>query len=316
MRILVTGGAGFIGSHLSERLLAEKHHVVCLDNFDPFYPREIKEANLEACRASESFELVEGDIRDSRLLSELFGRSGFDLVIHLAAKAGVRPSIDHPLEYHEVNVVGTLNVLEAARAVGVSRMVFASSSSVYGNNPNVPYSEKDNVDHPISPYASTKKSGELLCYTYHHLHKMDIFCFRFFTVYGPRQRPEMAIHKFTRLLHEGKPLQLFGDGSSSRDYTYIEDIVNGIVKSLDRLNGYEVLNLGESRTTTLLELVNLIGACSGKKVAVEFLPRQPGDVDQTYADISRAKDLLAYAPNTAIEDGIGKFVAWYRKIYS
>lgn len=315
MQILVTGGAGFIGSHVVERFLADDHRVVCLDNFDPFYPREIKEKNLAACRVSEAFELVEADIRDKASLFGLVDRHAFDLIVHLAAKAGVRPSIDDPQGYYEVNVQGTLNVLEAARRAGISQMVFASSSSVYGNNPDVPYSETDKVDYPVSPYASTKKSGELLCYTYHHLYKINIFCFRFFTVYGPRQRPEMAIHKFTRLLHENMPLEIYGDGSSSRDYTYIDDIVDGIANSLDRLTGYEVINLGESQTTKLTDLVNLISSTAGFDLQLSFLPKQPGDVDQTFADISKAAKLIGYSPGTTIESGIKRFVSWYQEAF-
>jgi UDP-glucuronate 4-epimerase len=311
MNILVTGGAGFIGSHLSERLLREGHRVIVLDNFDDFYDPRRKRKNLEPVIQNPRFRLCEGDLRDEAFLDKVFRGAGIEVVAHLAARAGVRPSIQYPALYTEVNIRGTFNLLEACRHHKVGRMVFASSSSVYGNNPKVPFAETDNVDNPISPYAATKKAGELICYTYHHLYGLDIACLRYFTVYGPRQRPEMAIHQFTRLIHQGKQISLFGDGSSRRDYTYVEDAVEGTVKALSRESGYEIFNIGESQTTTLAELVQMIEERLGKKAVIEYLPAQPGDVERTFADIHRAKEKLGYLPQTDMRTGIKKFVEWY-----
>ena len=311
MNILVTGGAGFIGSHLSERLLREGHRVIVIDNFDDFYDPRRKRKNLEPLIQNSRLRLYEGDLRDDAFVNKVFKAEGIEIVAHLAARAGVRPSIQYPALYTEVNIRGTLNLLEACRHHQVSRMVFASSSSVYGNNPKVPFAETDNVDNPISPYAATKKAGELICYTYHHLYGLDIACLRYFTVYGPRQRPEMAIHQFTRLIHQGKQISLFGDGSSRRDYTYVEDAVEGTVKALSRENGYEIFNIGESQTTTLAELVQMIEERVGKKAVIEYLPAQPGDVERTFADIHRAKEKLGYLPQTDMRTGIKKFVEWY-----
>jgi len=312
MNILVTGGAGFIGSHLCEKLLSLDHAVVCVDNFDDFYDPSIKRQNVEKSLSSKAFQLKEGDILNVPFLGKIFSDSAIDLVIHLAARAGVRPSIANPSLYQKVNIEGTLNVLDMMRTHGVRRMIMASSSSVYGNNEKVPYSETDNVDHAISPYAATKKACEVLAYTFHHLFGLDVFCLRFFTVYGPRQRPEMAIHKFARQIDRGEAITLFGDGSSSRDYTYIDDIINGLAKCLDRVSGYEIINLGESRTTTLTHLVELIEQVLGKKAKINRLPMQAGDVMTTYADIQRAKSIIGYDPKIPIEDGIRKFVQWYR----
>jgi len=314
-RILVTGGAGFIGSHLCQRLISEGHHVVCLDNFDAFYDPAIKRGNLEEIRATEgrgAFQLVEGDIRDKGLLEDLFRRSAFDLVIHLAARAGVRPSIEQPVLYNEVNVTGTLNLLEACRGFGVTGLIFGSSSSVYGTNSKVPFAEEDRLEAMISPYAVTKRIGELFCYTYHRLYNLNISCLRFFTVYGPRQRPEMAIHKFTRLIHEGERIPVYGDGTSRRDYTYIDDIIEGIMGTMRNLQGYEIFNLGESQTVPLRQLIALIEKALGKKAEVEELPEQPGDVPITYADITKARRLIDYAPRVNIEEGIERFVRWFR----
>ncbi|OGP92275.1 MAG: epimerase [Deltaproteobacteria bacterium RBG_16_54_18] len=315
MRVLVTGGIGFIGSHLCQRLRAEGHAIVCLDNFDPFYDPAIKRRNLQEIQASGGdglFQFVEGDIRDKGLLEDLFRRSSFDLIIHLAARAGVRPSIQQPLLYEEVNVTGTLNLLEACREFDVTGFIFGSSSSVYGNNTKVPFAEEDRLDAMISPYAVTKRVGELYCYAYHHLYGLNIFCLRFFTVYGPRQRPEMAIHKFARLLHEGKKIPLYGDGTSRRDYTYIDDIVGGIMGAIQNLKGYNIFNLGESQTTPLRDLISLIERALGKKAEVEELPEQPGDVPITYADIAKARRLLGYDPRVNIEEGVMRFVQWFR----
>ena len=314
MKILLTGGAGFIGSHFAESLLTRGESVISLDNLNPFYDPAIKEQNLREIQAKGGHRFVDlrGDIRDTDFVTRVFETYHPDLVVHLAAMAGVRPSIANPLIYQEVNLRGTMNLLEAMKATGVNRMIFASSSSVYGNNPKVPFSEDDNVDHPISPYAATKKAGELLSYTYHHLYNFTIVALRFFTVYGPRQRPEMAIHKFTRLIDEGTPIPMFGDGTSKRDYTYIADIIDGMLRTLDIKEGYHLYNLGESQTTSLIDLIRLIENALGKKATIESLPPQPGDVNITYADITRARQELGYAPHTPMEEGIRRFVAWYR----
>jgi UDP-glucuronate 4-epimerase len=314
-RVLVTGGAGFIGSPLCQRLLQEGHEVVCLDNFDAYYDPAIKRRNLEEIRASEGangFQLVEGDIRNKELLDDLFRKSSFGLIIHLAARAGVRPSIEQPLLYEEVNVAGTLNLLEACREFEVRNFIFGSSSSVYGKNRKVPFAEDDPLEAMISPYAVTKRAGELFCYTYHHLYGLNISCLRFFTVYGPRQRPEMAIHKFARLIRDGERIPLFGDGTSRRDYTYIDDIIAGIMGAIQNLRGYDIFNLGESQTIPLRELISLIEQALGKKAEVEELPEQPGDVPITYAEISKARRLLGYDPRVGIEEGVGRFVQWFR----
>lgn len=312
MTILVTGGAGFIGSHLCEALVKTNHRVICYDNFDDFYNPVIKEQNIATCLGHSNFILVRNDILDTDTLRRTFESDSIDAVIHLAARAGVRPSIQNPKLYQKVNVEGTVNVLEVLREFSVKKLILASSSSVYGNNEKVPYSEKDNVDCTISPYAATKKACEVLAYTYHHLYQIDTFCLRFFTVYGPRQRPEMAIHSFTKSIYEGTALKLFGDGSSQRDYTYIDDIIDGIVKCLDHFNGYEILNLGESKTTRLIDLVRMIEERVGKKAQIEWLPMQPGDVKVTFADITKAKRLIDYDPKTLIQAGIEQFVHWFR----
>lgn len=310
-KILVTGAAGFIGSHLCERLLAGGRRVVGLDCFDEFYDPSIKRRNVAGCKGNSSFELVEGDIRDSAAVEKAL--AGCDLVVHLAARAGVRPSIENPLLYQDVNVRGTNVILEAMRKLGMKKMVFASSSSVYGNNKKVPFSESDVVDNPISPYAATKKAGELLCHTYHHLFGMDIVCLRFFTVYGARQRPDLAIHKFARLILAGKAIPVFGDGSMKRDHTYIEDIIAGVMAAIDRCAGYRIYNLGESRPVSLSDLIAAIERAVGKKAIIDRLPLQPGDVHQTYADVSLAKAELGYEPSTEIDAGLAKFAAWLRE---
>ncbi|MEO8720424.1 MAG: GDP-mannose 4,6-dehydratase [Ginsengibacter sp.] len=313
MNILVTGAAGFIGSNVSEHLIAQNHKVIGIDNFDDFYPRKIKNSNLEQLLSDNNFTFYESDIRDKDALNSIFSSNQIDIVIHLAAKAGVRPSIDSISEYYDVNVNGTVNLLESMKAHGVVKMLYASSSSIYGNNSKVPFSEEDRVDNPISPYASTKKSGELLCHVYCHLYKFDITCLRFFTVFGPRQRPDLAIHKFTRLIDEGLVLPFYGDGTTSRDYTYIDDIVNGIDCALNALDGYRIYNLGESRVISLKNLVETIEKILDKKAVLEFLPLQPGDVNTTYADISKARLEIGYEPKTDIETGIEKFINWYKK---
>jgi UDP-glucuronate 4-epimerase len=310
-RILVTGGAGFIGSHVVQRLLALGHSVICLDNFDLFYDPRIKRRNLQQALQSPVFTLVEGDIRDRDFVKSLFTQYEIERVFHAAAKAGVRPSLQDPFIYEEVNIRGTLNLLIGAVERGVKNFVFASSSSVYGANSKVPFSEEDPVDQPISPYAATKKACELLCYTYHHLHGLPITCLRFFTVYGPRQRPEMAIHKFTRLIMEGRSIPVYGDGTSRRDYTYIDDAVEGILAALNKEHPFEVINIGEAKTVSLLDLVTLLEELSGKKASIERLALQPGDVPETWADLTKASRLLNYVPRTDFRTGLQKFVEWY-----
>jgi len=312
--ILVTGGAGFIGSHLCERLLKEGTRVVCLDNFDTFYDPQIKIRNVEGIGKNfpDLFELVTGDIRNPEHLTDIFKKNPVDSVVHLAARAGVRPSIAEPLLYQDVNIRGTIVLLEACKSQGVKRLVFASSSSVYGENQRVPFSERDLDIQPISPYGATKRAGELLCYSYHHLYGMDIACLRFFTAYGPRQRPEMAIRKFTRLIDLNEKIPMYGDGSFRRDYTYIDDIIDGILGVLQYHTGYDVYNLGESQTTSLKELIQLIEGALEKKAIVDPLPPQPGDVSITYADITKAEQKLGYRPKVKVEEGIKRFVEWYQ----
>jgi UDP-glucuronate 4-epimerase len=310
--ILVTGAAGFIGSHLCEALLERGDRVVGLDNFNDFYDPAIKRANLAGPLARPGFALVEGDIRDAAAVARVFREHAPTSVVHLAAMAGVRPSLQDPALYHDVNCTGTAVVLQAARAAGVGRFVFGSSSSVYGGNPKVPFHEDDDVSRPVSPYAATKRANELTCHTFHHLYGMDIACLRFFTVYGPRQRPEMAIHKFVRLTEAGQPLPLFGDGRSERDYTYVDDILDGVLKAHDRSRGFRIYNLGESRTISLRDLVAAIGRATGREPRVDWQPPQPGDVPRTYADVGRAKAELGYAPKVDLDEGLRRFVAWYR----
>jgi UDP-glucuronate 4-epimerase len=309
-KILVTGGAGFIGSHTSERLLARGDDVVVLDNFNDAYDPAIKRANAAALRKAK---VVTGDIRDRELVAQLFQEHRFDGVVHLAAMAGVRPSLLDPLHYEDVNMRGTITLLEEARRRPKLRFVFASSSSVYGARDKVPFSERDDIPHPVSPYAATKRAGELMCYTYHHLYGIPITCLRFFTVYGPRQRPEMAIAKFTKALIEGQPIPFFGDGSTRRDYTYVDDIVDGVVAALDRCAGYEIFNLGESATTSLSELVEGLAQAVGVSAVLDRQPNQPGDVPLTCADVSKAKALLGYEPRTPVAVGLARYVEWYRR---
>ena len=309
--ILVTGGAGFIGSHLVDRLLSRACRVTVLDDFNDFYDPRIKRANVAAHLRNPQYALVEGDIRDRQLLDKTFNAGKFDLVVHLAARAGVRPSLTQSPLYCDVNVVGTSLLLDAAVKSGIKRFIFASSSSVYGDNAKVPFSETDPVDNPVSPYAATKRAAELVCYSCHHLFKTDIACLRFFTVYGPRQRPEMAIHKFTRLISEGKPVPMFGDGQTERDYTYIDDIIDGIISIIERHRGHETYNLGDSNPISLARLLGLIQEALGKKAVIKREPPQPGDVQRTFADIEKARRMLAYQPRVPIEEGIRRFVAWY-----
>lgn len=312
--ILITGGAGFIGSHLVDRLIAEGDwRITVVDDFNDFYDPAIKRANIESHLSNPNFKLVEADIRDFYSLHEVFNEGKFGCVVHLAARAGVRPSLTEPRLYVETNINGTTNLLELARKHGVKQFVFGSSSSVYGENKKVPFSEDDPIFNPISPYAATKAAGELLCHTYSHLYGMRIVCLRFFTVYGARQRPDLAIHKFARLIAGGKPIPVFGDGTTRRDYTYIDDIIAGVRAAIDyETSNYEIINLGESRTVELRELISLLETALGKKAEIERQPTQPGDVPQTFADIAKARRLLNYNPQTQIEDGIKKFVEWLR----
>jgi UDP-glucuronate 4-epimerase len=313
MNIIVTGGAGFIGSHLCEKLIDSGSKIICVDNFDNFYNPAIKENNLSGVIDGSYFKLYRSDICSFDQMEEIFSKNSIDMVIHLAARAGVRPSIEQPLLYEKVNILGTMNLLECCKRYNISKFIFASSSSVYGGNKKIPFSEEDNVDHPISPYAATKKAGELICYTYHNLYKISIFCFRFFNVYGPRQRPETAIHKFTRQILNGEDIEIYGDGSSSRDYTYIDDVISGILRSLDRIKGFEVINLGNSNTVKLIDLIRLIEITTGGKGQLKFVKNQPGDIFITYADIRKARKMLKYLPKTNIKDGLVKFVKWYKE---
>jgi UDP-glucuronate 4-epimerase len=313
--VLVTGGAGFIGSQLCERLLRERVKVICLDNFDSFYDPNIKIKNVEEVKKKfpELFELVTGDIRNPEHLQGAFQKHQVDFVVHLAARAGVRPSISDPLLYQDVNIRGTIVLLEACKAYGIKNFIFASSSSVYGENQRVPFTEADLDIQPISPYGATKRAGELLCYSYHHLYAMNIACLRIFTAYGPRQRPEMAIHKFTRLIDRGEKIPIYGDGSSRRDYTFIDDLIDGILAVIRYHKGFEIYNLGESQTTSLKELIRLIEEAFDKMANVEMLDPQPGDVSVTYADITKAKRMLKYQPGVKMEEGIKRFAEWYKK---
>ena len=312
MKVLVTGAAGFIGSHLCERLLSEARTVIGVDNFDEFYDPKIKRRNIADYLKNKNFQLVEADIRDRAVMDETVGKD-IDIIVHLAARAGVRPSIAQPLLYADVNVNGTTVLLEAAKKHKVDKFIFASSSSVYGNNEKVPFSEEDNVDFPVSPYAATKKAGELICHTYHHLYGISLTCLRFFTVYGPRQRPDLAIHKFAGLIEQGKAISVYGDGTMSRDFTYIDDIIDGTVAAMEKCSGFNIYNLGESRPITVNDLVAEIEKALGKKAVKEHVPPQPGDVERTYADVTKAINELGYNPKTKIEDGLAKFVTWLRE---
>jgi UDP-glucuronate 4-epimerase len=310
--ILVTGAAGFIASHVSEALLGRGDTVIGIDNFDPYYSRTLKDSNVAALQKHGNFQFFEADLRDAARIGEIVRTTRPEGIVHLGAKAGVRPSLQAPADYIDVNVTGTLHLVQAAAEVGVKQFILASSSSVYGSNAKVPFAEDDQTDSPESPYAATKKAAELLCFTYHRLTGMPITCLRFFTVYGPRQRPDLAINKFTRLIDEGKPIPFFGSGQSSRDYTFVLDTVSGVIAALDRPNGYQIYNLGNSRPITLSYLVETVGAAVGKPVLLDRLPDQPGDVPTTFADVSKAKRDLGYDPQTPFEEGIRRFVEWYR----
>jgi UDP-glucuronate 4-epimerase len=315
MNFLVTGGAGFIGSHICERLLAAGHAVWALDDLNDFYDPALKRRNLADIQAlHKRFVFCEGTVADRSCVERIFRTAPFDQVIHLAARAGIRPSLAEPALYQRVNVEGTANILEAARVNGVVKLILASSSSVYGVNSKVPFVESDPVFAPISPYAASKLACEALGHVYHHVYGMDIVMLRFFTVYGPRQRPDLAIHKFARLLAAGRPIEIFGDGSSARDYTYVTDIVDGIVACVQQTFGYEVFNLGGSHPVKLSRLVELLEAALGKKALLERKPDQPGDVPQTWADISKSGQRLGYSPKVRIEEGIPLFVEWFRRV--
>jgi UDP-glucuronate 4-epimerase len=313
--ILITGGAGFIGSHLVNRLLAEGEWRVCVvDDFNDFYDPSIKRTNVGRSQSNPNYRLFEVDIRDRSSLAKIFQENSFDVIVHLAARAGVRPSLSEPLLYAETNINGTLNLLELAREHRIPQFVFGSSSSVYGINAKVPFSEDDPIRQPISPYAATKAAGELICHTYSHLYGMRCVCLRFFTVYGPSQRPDLAIHKFAKLISASKPIPVFGDGTTRRDYTFIDDIIAGVRAAIDYAGrDFEVFNLGESRTVELRELISLLEQALGMTAKIDRQPLQPGDVPQTFADISKARALLAYDPQTQIEDGIAKFVEWFQR---
>ncbi|MDM1554098.1 GDP-mannose 4,6-dehydratase [Chryseobacterium indologenes] len=337
MIYLVTGGSGFIGSHLVEQLLRNGHSVINIDNFDDFYSYQIKIKNtlqsidiisdfefsdketdiqrLVSLSRSDQYSLYYQDIRDKKGLESIFKNHPIDMVIHLAALAGVRPSIERPLDYEEVNVRGTMNLWELCKDFKIKKFICASSSSVYGNNDKIPFAETDNVDNPISPYAATKKCGEIMGHVYHNLYHIDMIQLRFFTVYGPRQRPDLAIHKFTKLISEGVEIPFYGDGTTARDYTYIDDIIDGIIKSVlyleNNSNIYEVINLGENQVVTLMEMVTAIEDALKMTAHKKILPMQPGDVTKTNADITKAKTLIGYKPDTDFQNGIKKFVEWF-----
>lgn len=312
--VLVTGGAGFIGSHLVDGLLQSGvDQITVVDDFNDFYTPEIKRENIREHLQDPRYQLVEADIRDRAALDNVFKHNRFDCIVHLAARAGVRPSLAEPELYTQTNINGTVNLLELARQHGIKQFVFGSSSSVYGINAKVPFSEDDPIRQPISPYAATKAAGELICHTYSHLYGLRCVCLRFFTVYGPRQRPDLAIHKFAKLISQGKPIPVFGDGTTRRDYTYIDDIIDGVMAAItyDK-SDYETINLGESRTVELRELIALLEKELGTKAIIDRQPPQPGDVPQTFADITKARALLGYNPRTQIEAGLHRFVAWFR----
>jgi len=310
--VLLTGGAGFIGSHVAEALLKAGKEVICLDNFDPFYNPAVKHSNIAHCLQAPLFHLVEGDIRESKTLKDIFKNWKVDVVIHLAARAGVRNSLLDPQGYHDVNVNGTISLMEACRESQISHFLLASSSSVYGDSAPVPFKEDEAGDRPVSPYASSKRAAELIAYTYHHLYGIPITALRFFTVYGPRQRPEMAIHLFASLIDQGEPITIFGDGSSSRDYTFVEDIVCGVLSATERPDGFQVFNLGNSKMIRLIDLIESIEEVMGKQASKNFESMQPGDVTRTCADITRAGTLLGYDPKTSIKDGLVSFAKWFK----
>ena len=317
--ILITGGAGFIGSHLSQELIKRGDNLIIIDNFNDYYDQNLKEKNVEEVYKDSqdyqcTYKIYRGDIRDKELVNKIFRENTLDLVVALAANAGVRPSIEDPLYYVDVNLVGLTNILEAMRKNNCKSLVFASSSSVYGNNTKVPFSEKDSVDNPISPYAATKKAGELLCYTYHKLFDLSIACLRYFTVYGPRQRPDLAINKFARLMSANEEISMYGDGTTSRDYTFISDIVDGTIKAMDYVckeTVYDIFNLGGSNPISLSQLIEIISRKMKISPKIKQLPMQPGDVNITFSDYSHAKEILGYEPKVQIDEGISLFIDWF-----
>jgi UDP-glucuronate 4-epimerase len=311
--VLLTGAAGFIGSHVAEVLLARGDEVVGVDNFEAFYSPDVKRRNVQAALASPRYKLLEADVRTASAVDSAFGEGPFDAVVHLAARAGVRPSLLDPAGYSESNISATALLLEAARRRGIGHFVFASSSSVYGARSEAPFRESDSVEEPVSPYAATKRAGEILASTFHHLYSLPVTCLRFFTVYGPRQRPDMAIHRFTRLIDQGEEVQLYGGGNSERDYTFILDVVDGVIRAMDRPSGFRIFNLGTNRTVPLTALIDLISAGLDRTPRLVRVPHQPGDVPLTYADITLAQSELGYAPATNLDDGITSFIDWYRK---
>jgi UDP-glucuronate 4-epimerase len=310
MNILVTGGAGFIGSHLIEKLLQRGDSVICIDNFNDSYDPLIKRNNISGFLDNNSFSLREADICDYEAINNIFKSADIDVVVHLAARAGVRLSLSHVHSYIDTNIGGTINILEATRLNNIKKIVFASSSSVYGNN-KTPFSENQSISEPVSPYAATKITGENLCYTYHHLYGLNASCLRFFTVYGPRGRPDMAVYKFTRLISDGKPLKIYGDLKSLRDFTYVDDIVDGTIAAIDKDFGFEAFNLGNSKTIELGYLIETIEHCLGKKAILEKIAPFRGDIKNTLADTSKAREMLCYNPKSDIEEGIKKFVDWF-----
>ena len=316
MKYFITGGAGFIGSTLSEKLLQDGIKIVSIDNFCNFYDPKLKENNIADITENDNYKIYKGDIRDRKILERIFNENKFDCVIHLAAMAGARPSIENPCLYQEVNCLGTQNILEEMKKHNIKKLIMASSSSVYGNCKKVPFKENMIVDFAISPYAATKKANEVMTYTYHKLYNMNVIMLRFFTVYGPKQRPDLAINKFTTLILNNEAIPMFGDGTTSRDYTYIDDIVDGIIKSINYVekneNVYEIINLGNSNPISLKEMITTIGQVLNIEPTIKQLPMQPGDVDRTYADITKARKLLGYEPQTSFEEGIRRFIEWYR----
>lgn len=313
-RVGVTGAAGFIGSVLVDRLLGEGREVVGLDSFDPFYPEEQKQRNLEGALRSDRFRLVRGDIRDPAAVGDFFAGESLDAVVHLAALAGVRPSLERPAAYADVNLNGTSLLLDATVRRGLPRFIFASSSSVYGERSDGPFRETDRVDRPVSPYAATKKGGELIAHTFHHAHGLSVACVRFFTAYGPRQRPDLAIRKFAERMRRGEAIPIYGDGSSLRDFTFVEDVVDGLVRCMDSEFGYEIFNFGAGRMISVLDAVKTLERALGVEAEIDWQPAQVGDVSRTWADITAAREAIGYSPKTDFEEGIEKFVNWLKEI--
>ncbi len=311
MKILITGAAGFIGSHVADALLERGDEVTAIDNFNDYYSQKSKRSNIKQAENNKNYTLFEADILNRDKIRTIFEQTTPGKVIHLAARAGVRPSLENPQLYADVNIKGLINMLELAKEFKIQNFISGSSSSVYGANKKVPFRESDPVNNPVSPYAATKRAGELICSTYHHLYNINISCLRFFTVYGERGRPDMAPYKFTKAISEGKEITMYGDGTTKRDYTYIGDIVSGIIAALDRNHGFEIFNLGNSKTVPLKHLIETIENALGKKAKIRRMPIQPGDVTITYADITKSKKLLGYSPKVSIEEGIRNFVEWY-----